>query len=253
MNTIFVQLLRTELGNIARNPNLYGMVLSAQSVVRIRDDIISVANSCAAEEPQISQQLLRLKDILFPNNPFGQGMVNPIALGEVIFGLDYLLGKQQSRGSEQEQASDLWAYIHPLIQKSSKKLYADGHYANAAEDAFIELNSRAKAIYKKLVQSPTTIPDGVDLMHKLFSGTPPLCPVCDTSTSSGDNYQQGFHFMAAGAMSALRNPKAHSNDEVLTAEEAMRRLMFASMLMYRLDEANLEIFELICVQEKPSN
>lgn len=40
-------------------------------------------------------------------------------------------------------------------------------------------------------------------------------------------------------MSALRNPKAHSNDEVLTAEEALRRLMFASMLMYKLDEAGL--------------
>ena len=51
--------------------------------------------------------------------------------------------------------------------------------------------------------------------------------------------QQGFHFMTAGAMSALRNPKAHSNDEVLTAEEALRRLMFASMLMYKLDEAGL--------------
>lgn len=48
-----------------------------------------------------------------------------------------------------------------------------------------------------------------------------------------------FHFMTAGAMSALRNPKAHSNDEVLTAEEALRRLMFASMLMYKLDEAGL--------------
>ena len=44
--------------------------------------------------------------------------------------------------------------------------------------------------------------------------------------------------MTAGAMSALRNPKAHSNDVVLTAEEAMRRLMFASMLMYKLDEVS---------------
>lgn len=41
----------------------------------------------------------------------------------------------------------------PLIQKSSKKLFEDGHFANAAEDAFIELNSRAKAIYKKIVEN----------------------------------------------------------------------------------------------------
>ena len=45
--------------------------------------------------------------------------------------------------------------------------------------------------------------------------------------------------MLAGAMSALRNPKAHSNDErnTVTKEEAMRRLMFASLLMYKIDDA----------------
>ena len=41
----------------------------------------------------------------------------------------------------------------------------------------------------------------------------------------------------AGAMAALRNPKAHANI-TLTAEDAMRRLMFASMLMYTLDGVN---------------
>ena len=43
--------------------------------------------------------------------------------------------------------------------------------------------------------------------------------------------------MFAGAMSALRNPKAHSNEEIISAEEALRRLMFASTLMFALDEA----------------
>ena len=42
--------------------------------------------------------------------------------------------------------------------------------------------------------------------------------------------------MLAGAMSALRNPKAHANIEVEKGD-AMRRLMFASMLMYKIDEA----------------
>ena len=118
-------------------------------------------------------------------------------------------------------------------------MYINGHYTNAAEDVFIELNSRAKEIYKKLSPDATSFSDGKDLMNKLFRSKTPLCPVCDTSTESGENYQQGFHFMTAGAMSALRNPKAHSNDEVLTAKEAMRRLMFASMLIYKLDEADL--------------
>ena len=177
--------------------------------------------------------------ILFAVNQFGQAFINPYAIGEILFGLDYLAAKGQAPSAEKQTTAEIWSYIHPLIQKSSKKLFEDGHFANAAEDAFIELNSRAKAIYKKLVPSAATVPDGTDLMHKLFGSNPLLCPVRDTGTESGNNYQQGFHFMTAGAMSALRNPKAHSNDEVLTAEEALRRLMFASMLMYKLDEAGL--------------
>ncbi len=243
MNSLFknmqINQLSGRLRQIAGTPNVLSMQFSAVDVAGIRESIITIANECKADDPQIARQLLAAKDILFTVNQFGQTFINPYAIGEILFGLDYLSAKGQEPSSEGQANVDLWVYIHPLIQKSSKKLYEDGHFANAAEDAFIEFNSTAKAIYKKLVPSATTIPDGTDLMHKLFGSNPLLCPVCDTSTESGDNYQQGFHFMTAGAMSALRNPKAHSNDEVLTSEEAMRRLMFASMLMYKLDEAGL--------------
>ena len=42
-----------------------------------------------------------------------------------------------------------------------------------------------------------------------------------------------------GVWTALRNPKAHSNDEVesMTYEECLRRLMIASHLMYKIDNA----------------
>ncbi len=222
---------------IAGTPNVLSMQFTAVDVASIRESIITIANECRTDDPQIARQLLAEKDVLFAVNRLGQAFINPYAIGEILFGLDYLLAKSQEQSEYKQASADLWSYIHPLIQKSSKKLYENGHFANAAEDAFIELNSRTKEIYKKLVPSATTIPDGKDLMNKLFGSKPPLCPVCDTSTESGDNYQQGFHFLTAGAMSALRNPKAHSNDEVLTKEEAMRRLMFASMLMYKLDEA----------------
>lgn len=41
--------------------------------------------------------------------------------------------------------------------------------------------------------------------------------------------------MFAGAMSALRNPKAHANIE-MGEDEAKRSLIYASMLMYKLDD-----------------
>ena len=231
MNTIWINSVANDLRKIANTPNVLSMTFNAVQVSEIRETIISIAKNAEAGDPQISQQLVAAKEILFGSNQIGQVFINPYALGEIIFGLDYLANKRQV------SEDDIWSYIHPHIQKSSKKLYTDGHYANAAEDAFIEINSRAKAIYRKILPDASTVPDGTDLMHKLFGSKPLLCPVCDTCTESGANYQQGFHFMMSGAMSALRNPKAHSNDEVLTAKEAMRRLMFASMLMYKLDDA----------------
>lgn len=243
MNPLFMSMqinqLSGQLRQIASTPNVLNMQFTAVDVAGIRESIIRIANECKTDDSQIARQLLAAKDILFATDRLGRTFINPIAIGEILFGLDYLADKSQEKPAEKQKTVDIWSYIHPLIQKSSKKLFEDGHFANAAADAFIEFNSRAKAIYKKLVPSTTTVPDGTDLMHKLFGSNPLLCPVCDTSTESGDNYQQGFHFMTAGAMSALRNPKAHSNDEVLTAEEAMRRLMFASMLMYKLDEVNM--------------
>lgn len=238
MNTIWITSVVNQLRQIASTSNVNLIPFGAVEVAKIRENLLTIAKDIEQKEPQLSQQILHVKDILFYQNQFGQSFINLVALGEAIFGLDLLI-KNEKKKTNEGLTVDLWSYIHPLIQKSSKKLFQDGHYANAAEDAFVELNGRAKAIYKKLVPSATKIPDGTDLMHKLFGSNPLLCPVCDTSTESGDNYQQGFHFMTAGAMSALRNPKAHSNDEVLTKDEAMRRLMFASMLMYKLDEAGL--------------
>lgn len=73
-------------------------------------------------------------------------------------------------------------------------------------------------------------------MNEVFSVRNPIIRFCDLTDDTGKNTQLGYMQMLAGAMSALRNPKAHSNDIVLSKEEAMRRLMYASMLMYKIDE-----------------
>lgn len=75
------------------------------------------------------------------------------------------------------------------------------------------------------------IPDGHTAMNMVFSDNAPLVEFCDRSTETGSNIQKGYMQMLAGAMSALRNPKAHANITI-TKDDAMRRLMFASMLMY---------------------
>ena len=158
------------------------------------------------------------------------------AIGEILFGLDYLSAKGQEPSAEEQTTAEIWSYIHPLIQKSSKKLFEDGHFANAAEDAFIEINARVKNLFS-IVNPGSKVPDGDTAMTTVFSTNNPLIEFCDRSTETGYNKQKGYMQMLAGAMSALRNPKAHSNSEILSAEEAYRRLTTASMLMYAIDDA----------------
>jgi len=87
------------------------------------------------------------------------------------------------------------------------------------------------------VNPGSKVPDGDTAMTTVFSTNNPLIEFCDRSTETGYNKQKGYMQMLAGAMSALRNPKAHSNSEILSAEEAYRRLTTASMLMYAIDDA----------------
>lgn len=236
MNSLFINTLISNLRQIANTPNILGVPFNANEAFRIRENVLTIAKDVEQNEPQISSQLIAAKDILFYSNQFGQAMINPYALGEVIFGLDYLSARQQEKAPDSECGDEMWLYIHPLIHKSSKQLFEDGHYANAAEDAFIEINDRVKKLYKKLNPRATRTPDGDTAMTTVFSPSNPMLRVSDVSTDTGMNEQKGLMLMLQGAISALRNPKAHSNITI-SKDDAVRRIMFASMLMYRIDDA----------------
>ena len=57
-----------------------------------------------------------------------------------------------------------WALIDPQIVKVSQKLFVDGHYSNAACDAFIEINDRVKKLYKTYHPEAIELPD-LSLIH----------------------------------------------------------------------------------------
>ena len=72
-------------------------------------------------------------------------------------------------------------------------------------------------------------------MNKVFADKDPVVDAADRSTQTGRDIHTGTRFLFAGAMAALRNPKSHENITI-AKDDAMRRLIFASMLMFRLDE-----------------
>lgn len=185
-----------------------------------------IANDIEKEQLYFSRRLYSLSDILFANNFKGCCSINPFVFGQIFEILLALLNNNDI---------DQWRLIHPRIAKASKSLYLDGHYANAAEDAFIEINERVKKLFQ-ILRPQDNVPDGDTAMTTVFSANKPIIMFCNNSAETGKNIQKGFMQMLSGAMSALRNPKAHANI-TLTADDAMRQLMFASMLMYKIDEA----------------
>ena len=81
----------------------------------------------------------------------------------------------------------------------------------------------------------TPISDDAAAMTRVYSSNNPIVEFCDRHTESGQNTQLGFIKMAEDAMNALRNPVAHENLN-MSQDDAMRQLMFASMIMYKIDE-----------------
>lgn len=78
--------------------------------------------------------------------------------------------------------------------------------------------------------------DGQDLMRKAFTASNPLLIFEGVDTESGRNVQEGYMQIFAGAMQGIRNPKAHENMSI-SREDAVKRLVLASLLMDKIDEA----------------
>lgn len=138
--------------------------------------------------------------------------------------------KRRTLAKEKE---GFWPYIHPLIYHVAVNRFNGGLYADAVESALKEVNSRVKRLYKKYRGEER---DGQDLMRKAFASSNPLLIFEGMNTESGKNVQDGYMQIFAGAMQGIRNPKAHENLSI-SREEAIKRLVLASLLMDKIDEA----------------
>ena len=120
--------------------------------------------------------------------------------------------------------------LHPEVLRAVEKLYLDGHYANAVEDACKVLDLLVT------MRSGRIDISGTELMQAVFSPKNPVLRFSELSTESERSEQQGMMFLYAGAMLAFRNPRAHG---LLTddPEEALEVISFVSFLANALDRA----------------
>lgn len=120
--------------------------------------------------------------------------------------------------------------VHPEIARAVTKLFTDGHYANAVEDACKVLDGLVQ------IRSGRNDISGTELMQNVFSTKNPTLKFNDLQTESDKSEQQGMMFLYAGAMLAFRNPRAHQIIED-DPEKALEYIAFLSLLAKSLNKA----------------
>ena len=173
--------------------------------------ILTIANSSNSDERK--RQLLNefITELAPPDSPF----------------------RNLITGEESPATYDFWSLIHDDVRRVSKKKFADGHYSDAVESAFKEVNSRVKKIVKEKTNDEY---DGTDLMNRAFSPGNPIIILDDILTVSGKDVQKGYLQMFSGSILGIRNPKAHAN-LITSRENAIHFLFLASLLMKKIDDS----------------
>lgn len=134
---------------------------------------------------------------------------------------------------KEKTALDFWSMIHEGIIGVAKDKFEDGYYADAVRSAFTEINNRIKEILRDKTGEEL---DGASLMHNALSENNPIIVLDDLSSKTGRDIQKGYMQIFAGAMTGIRNPKAHGNINI-DKERAIHFIFLASLLMNKLDEA----------------
>src|SRR5216684_5240511 len=123
--------------------------------------------------------------------------------------------------------------FHPEIERVSGQLFRDGHYKQAALEAYIRVIDEVRA------KSGLAL-DGDPLMNHAFGieGRTPVIQFNSLQTESERDEQKGLMFLYKGIV-GLRNSKAHSNRLFNDPSRALEYLALASLLMRLLEIATV--------------
>jgi uncharacterized protein (TIGR02391 family) len=120
--------------------------------------------------------------------------------------------------------------IHPGLPKKARKLFDDGHYAEAAFHAW-------KFIDKVVARHSGLAKNGWELMMAAFNDSNPKIKLNALSTVSDMDEQKGYQFLFGGSVCAIRNPRGHEVELPDDIDTCLDHLAFASMLLRRLERA----------------
>ena len=124
--------------------------------------------------------------------------------------------------------------IHQNLPPKVRKLFDDGHFAEATFEACKYLDRYVAKHANLLTQS------GYKLMMDAFDDSNPKLKLTPLSTQSEIDEQKGFRFVFAGSVWAIRNPRGHEFSVADDPDSCLDHLSFVSMLLRRLETAGFK-------------
>ena len=122
--------------------------------------------------------------------------------------------------------------LHPVIFDNCYQQYCDGHLRDSVLNSIV-------AIFDFIRFRTGIEADGSNLVNRAFSLSDPYLVLSELATESGQNDQKGFIQIFNGSYQGIRNPKAHTLNHDLTEAKTAQYLVFASLLVRRVEEATL--------------
>lgn len=124
--------------------------------------------------------------------------------------------------------------LHPALPKKVRRLFDDGHYSEATFEAL-------KFVDKTVQHIANIAKSGKPLMMEAFGGENPKIALNKRTSLSDQDEQEGFRFIFAGMMSAIRNPKGHEFDIKDGPDTCLDHLTIVSALLRKIEEAGYSL------------
>jgi uncharacterized protein (TIGR02391 family) len=130
---------------------------------------------------------------------------------------------------EMQRALDKMS-LHPVLLPECSKMFKDGHLNDSVRKALEKFEK-----YIQMKSGLTTI--GVNLMELAFDRSSPLVPVSsDSIIKRREGLQEGFQWLAKGAMGFWRNYCSHGDEDQMPPQDAFAILATISHMIYRIEE-----------------
>lgn len=121
------------------------------------------------------------------------------------------------------------------LKAKTERLFIDGHYARAVEEAYKYIDN----LVKRRVHGLCNATSGANLMRTALSPNKPILMLNANLTEIDTDEQKGYMDIFAGCMTGIRNPRAHDTDLEDEREYALKLLSWADHLVFRVKNAKV--------------